>query len=69
MTARETFDTYNRFWHLKMIKTKSRQSLVLTQAIGLVVCVTVQSGRAAQVVSVGVIWEALIAMLKWFCEP
>ena len=30
-TARQTFDMYNRSWHLKVIKMKSRRSLVADQ--------------------------------------
>ena len=53
-TARQAFAKYNRSCHLKVIETKSNQSLVFDPGEWFVVCVAIYSGRAAHVVSWGV---------------
>ena len=49
-TTRQTFATYNRSWHPKVIETKSKQTWFLTQADCQVVCAVDHSGRATHVV-------------------
>ena len=49
-TLRQTFAKYNRSWHPKVIKTKSGQNLVLTQADSQVICVVAHSGKATHAV-------------------